>query len=119
MTLADLNAKAENTGVFCFGDWIAGLKFKVTRQEAVLVAPSLPTPNDHLYLSNLDDQAGARFHIPVALFYKHSFLKEDQDPAKVIKKALAEVLVDYYPLAGRLRKEFDANASLIFSWICA
>ncbi|GLJ15154.1 hypothetical protein SUGI_0247880 [Cryptomeria japonica] len=83
---------------------MAGLKFKVTRQEAVLVPPCLPTPKDHLYLSNLDDQAGARFHIPLAHFYPHSFLKEDQDPAKVIREALAKVLVHYYPLAGRLRE---------------
>ncbi|XP_057859696.2 benzyl alcohol O-benzoyltransferase isoform X2 [Cryptomeria japonica] len=82
----------------------ADLKFKVTRQEAVLVAPCLPTPKEHLYLSNIDDQAGLRFHIPVAFFYKHSYLKEDQDPAKIIRKALEKVLVHYYPLAGRLRE---------------
>ncbi|GLJ15162.1 hypothetical protein SUGI_0247960 [Cryptomeria japonica] len=83
---------------------MAGLKFKVTRQEAVLVAPSSPTPKEHLYLSNIDDQAGLRFHIPLAFFYKHSFLKEDQDPAKIIRKALEKVLVHYYPLAGRPRE---------------
>ncbi|GLJ11812.1 hypothetical protein SUGI_0177670 [Cryptomeria japonica] len=83
---------------------MAALKFKVRRQEAVLVAPSLPTPREILYLSNIDDQAGLRFHIPFVQFYKHNILKEYQDPAKVIREALGKVLVHYYPFAGRLRE---------------
>ncbi|GLJ11818.1 hypothetical protein SUGI_0177730 [Cryptomeria japonica] len=83
---------------------MADLKFTVRRQEAVLVAPSLPTPREILYLSNIDDQAGLRFHIPIVQFYKHNFLKECQDPAKAIREALGKVLVHYYPFAGRLRE---------------
>ncbi|GLJ11816.1 hypothetical protein SUGI_0177710 [Cryptomeria japonica] len=83
---------------------MAALKFNVKRQEAVLVGPSLPTPREILYLSNIDDQAGLRFHFPVVQFYKHNILKEYQDPAKVIREALGKVLVHYYPFAGRLRE---------------
>eukprot|EP01018_Ginkgo_biloba_P004954 Gb_32654 [translate_table: standard] len=82
---------------------MATLSFKVTRQPAVLVAPSLPTPKGFLCLSNIDDQAGLRFHIPIVQFYQSDSTKKNQDPAKVIKEALAKALVYYYPFAGRLR----------------
>eukprot|EP01018_Ginkgo_biloba_P004948 Gb_09067 [translate_table: standard] len=82
---------------------MATLSFKVTRQPAVLVAPSLPTPNEFLYLSNIDDQPWLRFQVPVIQFYQSDSTKKHQNPAKVIKEALAKALVHYYPLAGRLR----------------
>ncbi|GLJ11815.1 hypothetical protein SUGI_0177700 [Cryptomeria japonica] len=83
---------------------MAVLNFKVRRQETVLVAPSLPTPREILYLSNIDDQEGLRFHTPYIQFYKHNILKDYQDPGKVIREALVKVLVHYYPFAGRLRE---------------
>ena len=82
---------------------MASLKFNVTRKPAVLVAPSLPTPKEFLYLSNLDDQAGLRFHIPVVQFYSFNPSKKGEDPAKVIREGLAKLLVFYYPFAGRLK----------------
>ena len=62
------------------------------------------TPRQSLYLSNIDDQTGTRDHIRKILFYRSdsSKKKNEEDPVKVVKEALAKVLVHFYP-AGRLR----------------
>ena len=84
-------------------DFMASLQFKVTRKVAVLIAPSIPTPKEFLYLSNIDDQGTLRFHIPNVLFYQFNPSKNGEDPARVITEGLAKVLVFYYPLAGRVK----------------
>ncbi|KAJ8763768.1 hypothetical protein K2173_003550 [Erythroxylum novogranatense] len=73
------------------------LKFTVRRSEPELVKPSKPTP--HL--------ATFRFHIQVFQFYGLNPLAQGKDPAKVIREALADTLVFYYPFAGRLREKHD------------
>jgi hypothetical protein len=70
---------------------MASLQFEVTRKPAVLVAPSLPTPKEYLYLSNIDDQATLRFHVTVVQFYRFNPCKRGEDPAKVIRQGLADV----------------------------
>jgi hypothetical protein len=82
---------------------MASLQFKVVRKPAILVAPSLPTPKELLYLSNIDDQATLRFHTPVVFFYRFNLSKMGEDPARVIREGLAKVLVFYYPFSGRAR----------------
>nr|AJP06254.1 CHAT4 [Pinus tabuliformis] len=81
--------------------------FTITRQPPLFVAPDRPTPRQSLDLSNIDDQRGLRYHIPKLLFYRSdsdsSKKKNEKDPVKVVKEALAKVLVHYYPFAGRLR----------------
>ncbi|KAG8053697.1 hypothetical protein GUJ93_ZPchr0001g30512 [Zizania palustris] len=67
--------------------------------EPVLVTPSQPTPRRSLYLSNLDDQRFLRFSIK----YLYVFNAAAAVPADALRAALARALVDYYPLAGRLR----------------
>ncbi|KAL5228224.1 hypothetical protein ABZP36_016489 [Zizania latifolia] len=69
------------------------------RGEPVLVTPSQPTPRRSLYLSNLDDQRFLRFSIK----YLYVFNAAAAVPAAALRAALARALVDYYPLAGRLR----------------
>eukprot|EP00253_Pinus_taeda_P017036 PITA_17036 len=81
---------------------MASLKFKVTRKPAVLVAPSLPTPREILYLSNIDDQASLRFHSTGFQFYRFDPSRKGEDPARVICEGLEKVLVWYYPYTGRL-----------------
>ncbi|XP_048553906.1 alcohol acyltransferase 9-like [Triticum urartu] len=64
--------------------------------EPVLVAPSQPTPGHTLYLSNLDDQCLLRFSVEFLFVFAGAV---DVD---ALRTALSRVLVDYYPLAGRL-----------------
>ncbi|XP_047315712.1 benzyl alcohol O-benzoyltransferase-like [Impatiens glandulifera] len=82
------------------------LVLTVRRQEAQLVVPAKPTPRVHLPLSDIDDQEALRIQVPITMFYGGGshFLQSDRDPVKVIREALSEALVFYYPLAGRLRE---------------
>ncbi|KAL5704723.1 hypothetical protein ACHQM5_023110 [Ranunculus cassubicifolius] len=65
--------------------------------KPILITPNKSTPNHFLYLSNLDDQKFLRFSIKYLYVYEQSVCIEN------LKSSLSKVLVDYYPLAGRLR----------------
>ncbi|XP_002270240.1 methanol O-anthraniloyltransferase [Vitis vinifera] len=78
------------------------ISFSVTRGEPRLVAPAKPTPRELKELSDIDDQEGLRFQVPIIFFYGNSSLMDGKDPAKVIREALAKALIYYYPFAGRL-----------------
>lgn len=67
-----------------------------------LVAPKGPTPKEKKPLSDIDDQASLRYHMPGLWFYENKESMVGQDAAKVIKDGLAKALVFFYPLAGRL-----------------
>lgn len=70
----------------------------VYSKEPIFISPISPTPNHTLYLSNLDDQNFLRFSIKYLYLFTKSINLEK------LKYSLARVLVDYHPLAGRLRK---------------
>lgn len=78
--------------------------FKVERSEPELVVPSKPTPHECKQLSDIDDQESLRYQIPMIQFYHHNPSMDGRDPVEVIKKAVADALVFYYPFAGRLRE---------------
>ncbi|CAL5066670.1 unnamed protein product [Urochloa decumbens] len=78
------------------------LTFDVRRQHPELVGPARQTPRETKRLSDIDDQDGLRKHIPFVLFYRRGAAAAD--PARVVRHALGEALVPYYPLAGRLRE---------------
>ncbi|KAL7187859.1 hypothetical protein ACSBR1_037833 [Camellia fascicularis] len=78
------------------------LAFIVRRQDPKLVVPSKPTPHELKQLSDIDDQEGLRFQLPVIMFFKKNPSMEGKDPASVIREALVKALVFYYPFAGRL-----------------
>jgi hypothetical protein len=80
------------------------LVFTVRRCKPELVAPARPTPHEFKQLSDIDDQEGFRFQIPVIQFYRYNPSMHGKDPVKVIREALAQTLVFYYPFAGRLRE---------------
>ncbi|KAE8781274.1 benzyl alcohol O-benzoyltransferase-like [Hordeum vulgare] len=76
----------------------------IRRGERELVAPARPTPYEFKVLSDIDDQEVLRFYRSGAFFYRGDASKSGIDPAKVIKSAISEALVHYYPLAGRFRE---------------
>ncbi|KAK8542865.1 hypothetical protein V6N13_136583 [Hibiscus sabdariffa] len=80
------------------------LVFKVHRREPELIVPAKPTPREYKLLSDIDDQEGFRCQIPVIQFYQYNPCMQGRDPVKVIREALAQALVFYYPFAGRLRE---------------
>ncbi|KAL0847471.1 hypothetical protein Bca101_020717 [Brassica carinata] len=74
-------------------------QFVVTRKNPILVAPKSETPKGLYYLSNLDQNIAVTVK---TFYYFKSKSKNNQDSYNVIKKSLSEVLVHYYPVAGRL-----------------
>ncbi|CAL5097047.1 unnamed protein product [Urochloa decumbens] len=79
------------------------LTFTVRRRDPELVGPASPTARETKHLSDIDGLEGFRAQVPCIFFYRcppHTHAP----PAGVIRKALAEALVSYYPLAGRLRE---------------
>ncbi|XP_054823741.1 benzyl alcohol O-benzoyltransferase-like [Prosopis cineraria] len=83
------------------------IKFTVRRREPELIPPAKPTPHEVKRLSDIDDQDGLRFQIPIIHFYSQQPSMVGKDPAQVIKMALSQTLVFYYPFAGRLREGLD------------
>ncbi|XP_072974119.1 benzyl alcohol O-benzoyltransferase-like [Typha angustifolia] len=82
----------------------SSLTFKARRSEPVLVTPAKPTPHEFKPLSEIDDQESLRFYRSGIHFYRSNPSKVGEDPAQVIKAALAKGLVGYYPIAGRIRE---------------
>ncbi|XP_062200979.1 acyl transferase 1-like [Phragmites australis] len=82
------------------------LSFKARRSEPELVSPARPTPRETKALSDLDDQRTLRYYETVIGFFRSrpGHRNRPDDPAKAIKVGLAEALVYYYPVAGRLRE---------------
>lgn len=61
------------------------------------VKPQSPTPKHRLYLSTIDHQRFLRFSI------KYLYVFKTSPTSEILRSSLSRVLVDYYPLAGRLR----------------
>ncbi|GJN36104.1 hypothetical protein PR202_gb24940 [Eleusine coracana subsp. coracana] len=90
------------------------LSFAVRRREPpLLVGPASETPRETKRLSDTDDQEILRMHVPFVFFYRggqqqaHDHEAEEDhhdDPVAVIRRAVGEALVPYYPLAGRVRE---------------
>ena len=81
------------------------LDFAVHRREPELVGPARQTPRETKRLSDIEDQVGLRWHVPFVLFYRgRGDAAGNDDPAALVRRALGEALVPYFPLAGRLRE---------------
>lgn len=89
---------------------------KINIKQSSLVKPSKPTKsssscNKQLWTSNLDLVVG-RIHILTVYFYRPNGGFNFFDPV-VMKKALSDVLVSFYPMAGRMGK--DQNGRLVIN----
>ncbi|KAJ8641827.1 hypothetical protein MRB53_018521 [Persea americana] len=80
------------------------LVFNVRRQEPILIAPAKPTPHEFKPLSDIDDQESLRCQVPTIHIYRNHPFVRGRILTQFLKYALAEALVFYYPLAGRLRE---------------
>lgn len=80
----------------------------VNTLKPVMVAPAENTPDEVLYLSNIDNEVGVRVTCQTLHVYR-SCPSNQADPAQVIRLALSKALVYYYPLAGRMRKTADGR----------
>ncbi|KAI5424160.1 hypothetical protein KIW84_030394, partial [Lathyrus oleraceus] len=80
------------------------LIFTVRRFQQELVLPASSTPREVKLLSDIDDQQGLRFNIPFIFVYRHEPSMEEKDPVKVLRNALSQTLVHYYPFAGRIKE---------------
>ncbi|KEH41650.1 putative omega-hydroxypalmitate O-feruloyl transferase [Medicago truncatula] len=95
------------------------LNIPVTIINTFSVTPSKPIPvkpGDCLYLSNLDDVIGARVFTPTVYFYQsdNSSTSFQKPVAEILGRALADVLVPYYPLSGRLRETKNGKLEVFF-----
>ena len=69
------------------------------KEPAALVKPESETPKGLYFLSNLDQNIAV---IVRTIYCFKSEERGNEEAVQVIKKALSQVLVHYYPLAGRL-----------------
>nr|AMK01803.1 hydroxycinnamoyl coenzyme A-quinate transferase [Solanum melongena] len=76
---------------------------KISIKESTLVKPSKPTPTKRIWSSNLDLIVG-RIHLLTVYFYKPNGSPNFFD-SNVMKEALSNVLVSFYPMAGRLSRD--------------
>ncbi|WCJ36964.1 HXXXD-type acyl-transferase family protein [Euphorbia peplus] len=78
---------------------------KINIKERRMIKPSKETPKKNLWVSDLDLLVSAR-HVPLVYFYKQQPNKTSNFfEAKLLKDALSEVLVHFYPFARRLVKD--------------
>lgn len=80
-----------------------GKKMAVEIVESCMVTPCEATPQQGLWLSNLDLLV-ARSHTPTVYLYRRHNSRHGPDffSPGVLKAALSKAMVTFYPLAGRL-----------------
>ncbi|XP_059276537.1 shikimate O-hydroxycinnamoyltransferase-like [Lycium ferocissimum] len=89
---------------------------KINIRETTMVKPSKPTPLKILWNSNLDLIVG-RIHLLTVYFYKpinnNGILsKNNFFDSRIMKEALSNVLVSFYPMAGRLAKNKEGRIEI-------
>lgn len=70
----------------------------------MLVAPAKSTPHEFKPVSDIDDQENLRCQFPTIHIYRKNPFLRGKILTQLIKHALGEALVFYYPFAGRLRE---------------
>ncbi|CAH2077561.1 unnamed protein product [Thlaspi arvense] len=90
------------------------LPLLLEKKSVELVKPSKHTPSEILYLSTLDNDLFNEVMYATIYVFKANE-KNQNDPVPLLRKALSELLVYYYPLSGKLmRRESDRKLQLVF-----
>ncbi|KAG4972689.1 hypothetical protein AAZX31_13G351700 [Glycine max] len=79
-------------------------------KQSTMVRPAEETPRRALWNSNVD-LVVPNFHTPSVYFYRPNGVSNFFD-AKVMKEALSKVLVPFYPMAARLRRDDDGRVEI-------
>lgn len=82
----------------------SSLPLLLEKKSIELVKPSKHTPSGTLSFSSLDNNPLDEVrHASVYVFEANE--KNQNDPVSLLRKALSELLVYYYPLSGRLLRQ--------------
>lgn len=84
---------------------------KITQKNSTMIKPSKTTPYKHIWNSNLDLVVG-RIHILTLYFFRPNGSSNFFD-SNVLKNSLADVLVLFFPMAGRLGKDGSGRLEII------
>ncbi|RZC92802.1 hypothetical protein C5167_028060 [Papaver somniferum] len=84
---------------------------KVTVKESSVVKPAEETPKVCLLTSNIDQLSP--IHVQTVSFYRRPAASTDDFfNSTVVKDGLSKVLVTYYPIAGRLKRNESGRAEI-------
>ncbi|KAI3907041.1 hypothetical protein MKW92_029471 [Papaver armeniacum] len=83
---------------------------KVTVKESSIVKPAEETPKVCLWTSNIDQLSP--IHVQTVSFYRRPASTCDFFNSTVLKDGLSKVLVTYYPMAGRLKRNEAGRAEI-------
>jgi hypothetical protein len=88
--------------------------FTACRSKPEVVVPARATPRNVKSLSDVDNQQNLRLYASIIEYFRCRVpgLPETTAASSIIKAALAEALVYYYPVAGRLR-ELPGKSKLV------
>ncbi|XP_054790734.1 shikimate O-hydroxycinnamoyltransferase-like [Prosopis cineraria] len=80
-------------------------------KESTIVRPAAKTPRRVLWISDVDLLV-MHIHMPSVYFYRPTAGASDFFDGNVLKEALSKVLVPFYPMAGRLRRDHDGRIEI-------
>ncbi|KAH6794841.1 hydroxycinnamoyl-CoA shikimate/quinate hydroxycinnamoyl transferase [Perilla frutescens var. hirtella] len=85
---------------------------KINVKRSTMVRPEAETPSGSLWLSSLDLLMPATHHTRTVYFYRPDGGAANFFDAAAMKAALGRALVDFYPYAGRLRKDDNGRIEI-------
>ncbi|OMO70064.1 Transferase [Corchorus olitorius] len=85
---------------------------EISIKESTMVFPAKETPEERLWVSNLD-LVQIRFHPVSVYFYNKPDGSSNFFDTQVLKDALSEILVPFYPAAGRLQYDEDGRLEIM------
>lgn len=83
---------------------------KIKVNATTMVKPTTATPTTAMWISNLDAIMPEKLHVPIVYVYRSTGGGGDFFDPAALKASLGRALVEFYPLAGRLKK--DANGRI-------
>ncbi|XVF07921.1 hypothetical protein REPUB_Repub06bG0180800 [Reevesia pubescens] len=85
---------------------------KISIKKSTMITPFEETPNQRLWLSNMD-LVMIMYHNSTVYFYKPKDSCSNFFDSKVLKEALRKVLVPFYPIAGRLGRDENGRLEIV------